>query len=71
MLGGYYGKPSQIKFVGNAYNGEILNLQAGVEFGGYVENTTFSIDYASKNLKDGTKDAATAGTLNFKCKIAL
>ena len=71
MLGGYYGKPSQIAFVGDAYNGEILNLQAGVEFGGYVENTTFSIDYASKNLKDGTKDAATAGTLNFKCKIAL
>ena len=71
MLGGYYGKPSQIAFVGDAYNGEILNLQAGVEFGGYVENTTFSIDYASKNLKDETKDAATAGTLNFKCKIAL
>ena len=71
MLGGYYGKPSQIKFVGDAYKGEILNLQAGVDFGGYVENTTFSIDYASKNLKDGTKDAATAGTLNFKCKIAL
>ena len=71
MLGGYYKAPSQIKFVDDAYNGEILNLQAGVEFGGYVENTTFSIDYASKNLKDETKDAATAGTLNFKCKIAL
>ena len=71
MLGGYYEAPSQIAFVGDAYKGEILNLQAGVEFGGYVENTTFSIDYASKNLKDETKDAATAGTLNFKCKIAL
>ena len=72
MLGGYYEAPAQISFVdGDAYNGEKLNLQAGVEFGGYVENTTFSIDYASKNLKDGTKDAATAGTLNFKCKIAL
>ena len=71
MLGGYYEAPSQIAFVGDKYKGEILNLQAGVEFGGYVENTTFSIDYASKNLKDGTKDAATAGTLNFKCKIAL
>ena len=71
MLGGYYEAPAQIKFVGGKYNGEILNLQAGVDFGGYVENTTFSIDYASKNLKDETKDAATAGTLNFKCKIAL
>ena len=46
---------------------EVLNIKAGVEFGGYVENTTFSVVYASNNLKD--KD--NAGTLNFTCKIAL
>ena len=67
MLGGYYGKPAQIDFVGDAYKGEILNLKLGAEFAGYVENTTFSVEYASKNLKaDDNK-----GTLNFKCKIAL
>ena len=67
MLGGYYGKPAQIDFVGDEYKGEILNLKLGAEFAGYVENTTFSVEYASKNLKaDDNK-----GTLNFKCKIAL
>ena len=46
---------------------EVLNIKVGAEFGGYVENTTFSVEYASNNLKD--KD--NAGTLNFTCKIAL
>ena len=46
---------------------EVLNIKVGAEFGGYVENTTFSVVYASNNLKD--KD--NAGTLNFTCKIAL
>ena len=71
MLGGYYGKPAQIDFVGNAYEGEILNLKAGVDLAGYVENTTFSVAYSSRNLKDGTTDADTIGTLDFTCKIAL
>ena len=46
---------------------EVLNIKAGAEFKGYVENTTFSVEYASKNLKN--EDST--GTLNFKCKIAL
>ncbi|MBO5400515.1 MAG: hypothetical protein J6A14_01610 [Spirochaetaceae bacterium] len=71
MLGGYYAKPAQIDFVGDAYNGEILNLKAGVDLAGYVENTTFSVAYSSRNLKDGTTDADTIGTLDFTCKIAL
>ena len=45
----------------------LLNIKAGAEFKGYVENTTFSVEYASKNLKN--KDSK--GTLNFTCKIAL
>ena len=45
----------------------LLNIKAGAEFKGYVENTTFSVEYASKNLKN--KDST--GTLNFTCKIAL
>ena len=48
-------------------DGEILNIKAGVEFAGYVENTTFTVVYASDNLK---ADDST-GTLNFTCKIAL
>ena len=71
MLGGYYAKPAQIDFVGDAYKGEILNLKAGVDLAGYVENTTFSVAYSSRNLKDGTTDADTIGTLDFTCKIAL
>ena len=56
-----------IGFNGLADEGEILNIKAGVEFGGYVENTTFSVVYTSKNLK---ADDST-GTLDFTCKIAL
>ena len=56
-----------IGFNGRADEGEILNIKAGVEFGGYVENTTFSVVYTSKNLK---ADDST-GTLDFTCKIAL
>ena len=51
----------------NPKDGEILNIKAGAEFAGYVENTTFSVVYASDNLK---ADDST-GTLNFTCKIAL
>ena len=51
----------------NPKDGEILNIKAGVEFAGYVENTTFTVVYASDNLK---ADDST-GTLNFTCKIAL
>ena len=46
---------------------EVLNIKVGAEFAGYVENTTFSVVYASNNLKDDDN----AGTLNFTCKIAL
>ena len=45
----------------------LLNIKAGAEFKGYVENTTFSVEYASRNLKN--EDST--GTLNFTCKIAL
>ena len=44
-----------------------LNIKVGAEFAGYVENTTFSVVYASNNLKAKEN---TKGTLNFTCKIA-
>ena len=49
---------------------EVLNIKAGAEFKGYVENTAFSFTYQSKNLKN-TEEKDNKGTLNFKVKISL
>ena len=66
--------------VNNAGNGDtdvngtdsILNVKAGVEFGGLISNTTFNVWYQSANLlNDSSRGGATAGTINVSCKIAL
>ena len=65
---GFAGESGVINYTDKAAADEdVLNIKVGAEFAGYVENTTFSVVYASNNLKD--KD--NAGTLNFTCKIAL
>ena len=55
-------------FTTEKYVSDLINLEQSDY---YVENTTFSVAYSSRNLKDGTTDADTIGTLDFTCKIAL
>lgn len=62
-----FGLADLLEFDANGF----MNVKVGVEVGGYVPNTTFSLEYASRNLNDKREDAATKGTVNFKTKIAL
>ena len=63
---------------GTLYDGNFMNLKAGVDVTGLIDNTTLSVIYESRNLLNG-KEAAEGskdniqklGTLNFKVKIAL
>jgi len=66
------------------YAGDFFNLNAGVDFGGFVNNTTFSVEYKSANLLNGIKDEKSTpasekdrkyynvklGTLDVGCKIS-
>ncbi len=47
--------------------GEDLELSVGVDVAGLINNTTFSAEYVSGNLK---ADPAVKGTINVGCKIA-
>ena len=75
---GYAGTNGVINYSNKTYNGDnakadakdVLNIKAGAEFKGYVENTAFSFTYQSKNLKN-TEEKDNKGTLNFKVKISL
>jgi len=65
------------------FDGDFFNLKAGVDIGGLINNTTFSVDYVSANLSNGIdtesnpaykKDTkyynVKMGTLDVSCKIA-
>ena len=75
---GYATTTGVINYSNTKYNGDnakadakdVLNIKAGAEFKGYVENTAFSVTYQSKNLKN-TEEKDNKGTLNFKVKISL
>ena len=63
---------------GTLYDGNFMNLKAGVDVTGLIDNTTLSVIYESRNLlngkeaPEGSKDnIQKLGTLNFKVKIAL
>ena len=63
---------------GTLYDGNFMNLKAGVDVTGLIDNTTLSVIYESRNLlngkeaTEGSKDnIQKLGTLNFKVKIAL
>jgi hypothetical protein len=73
----------QIGRVGRTYS---FNLNIGCDFGGFINNTTFSVEYKSANLlnaistsddsdpayADGEKYYnVKAGTFDIGCKIAL
>ena len=58
------------------YDGNSMNLKAGVDVTGLIDNTTLSVIYESRNLLNSTDYTDPAnpeklGTLNFKAKIAL
>ena len=61
--------------LGESSNDDYLNVNLGVDVAGLVDNTTFSVLWASGNLNNKTDKADTndpkLGTLNFKAKIAL
>ena len=50
----------------NKAAGDEIKVKAGVDVAGLINNTTFSAEYVSNNLKDENK----IGTVNVKCKIA-
>ena len=59
-----------------AADDDYLNLKAGVDVTGLIDNTTLSVIYDSRNLLNSTdykgdNNPEKLGTLNFKVKIAL
>ena len=61
--------------LGESSNDDYLNVNLGVDVAGLVDNTTFSVLWASGNLNNkndvANKNDPKLGTLNFKAKIAL
>ena len=60
---------------GTLYDGNFMNLKAGVDVTGLIDNTTLSVIYESRNLLNSAKagekeNLQKLGTLNFKVKIA-
>ena len=54
----------------DATNKGLLNVKAGVDISGLIENTTFGAYYQSRNLK-AAKAAGKAGTFNVFVKVSL
>jgi len=48
----------------------LLNLKAGLDVAGLINNTTFSVWYQSRNLLQTAGDAKKLGTINVQCKIS-
>ena len=48
----------------------LLNLKAGLDVAGLINNTTFSVWYQSRNLLNTTDGAKKLGTINVQCKIS-
>ena len=55
---------------GNTIN-TLLNVKIGADVSGLINNTTFSLDWTSRNLTSGKQNEGQVGTINLKCKIAL
>ncbi|AEE17493.1 autotransporter [Treponema brennaborense] len=58
------------------FDGNFMNIKAGVDVAGLISNTTLSVIYESANVLNSLEAASGAnvsklGTLNFKAKIAL
>ena len=48
----------------------LLNIKAGLDVAGLINNTTFSVWYQSRNLLQTAGDAKKLGTINVQCKIS-
>ena len=55
--------------VGVAADG-LLNIKAGLDVAGLINNTTFSVWYQSRNLLQTADGAKKLGTINVQCKIS-
>ena len=47
----------------------LLNVKVGLDVAGLINNTTFSVDWTSRNLL-GDDDTSKIGTINVTCKIS-
>ena len=47
----------------------LFNVKVGVDVAGLINNTTFSVDWTSRDLM-GNNDASKIGTVNVTCKIS-
>ncbi len=57
--------------VGTNADNTLMNVKVGADVSGLINNTTFSLDWTSRNLLSGNKDNGQIGTINLTCKIAL
>ena len=52
-------------------DGTLVNVKVGADITGLINNTTFSVDWTSRNLTSTDKNNGQVGTINVGCKIAL
>ena len=57
--------------VGTNADNTLMNVKVGADVVGLINNTTFSVDWTSRNLLSNNKDNGQIGTINLTCKIAL
>ncbi len=50
---------------------ELLNVKVGFDVAGLINNTTFSVDWTSRDLMSDADGKSMLGTINVTCKIAL
>ena len=49
----------------------LMNVKVGADVSGLINNTTFSLDWTSRNLMSNNKDNGQVGTINLTCKISM
>ncbi|MBQ2530297.1 MAG: hypothetical protein II547_08595, partial [Treponema sp.] len=60
--------------VGANSDNQLMNVKVGADVSGLINNTTFSVDWTSRNLlrNQGTQaDNGQIGTINLTCKISM
>ncbi len=60
--------------VGTNSDNQLMNVKVGADVSGLINNTTFSVDWTSRNLlrNQGTQaDNGQIGTINLTCKISM
>ena len=57
--------------VGTNADNTLMNVKVGADVSGLINNTTFSVDWTSRNLLSNNKDNGQIGTINLTCKISM